>query len=324
MFDLITIGDPTLDTFIIIDEKAAKLQCDLKHEDCLLCLNYADKIPFEKTAQSVGGNAANVAVGCRRIGLKTAIVAEIGDDINGMVIKEELEKDQVNTDLLKVVPNHQTRYSIILNYKSERTILSYHSKHNYSLPKLPKTDWIYYSSLGQGFEKIQDKLEKHLTKNPKTKLVINPGSYQLNNGLNKIKKLFAQTEILFVNKQEAQKITKTNKDIPELLKILHKTGIKIVVITNGKKGSFVFDGKTISFMPIYPLKPVALTGAGDAYASGFVSAIIQGENTKEAMKWGTANAGSVTQQIGAQKGLLSTIGIKKIIKKYSKILPQTV
>lgn len=324
MFDLITIGDPTLDTFIIIDEEAAKLQCNIKHEDCLLCLNYADKIPFEKTAQSVGGNSANVVVGCKKLGLKTAIIAEIGDDINGMVIKEDLEKNKVNTDFLKIIKNGQTRYSIVLNYKSERTILSYHTKHQYTLPKLPETKWIYYSSLGHNFEKIQEKLEKYLTQNPKTKLVINPGSYQIKHGVNRIKKLFSRTEILFVNKQEAQKITKTNQDIPELLKTLHKTGIKIVVITNGKKGSFVFDGQTTYFMPIYPLKPVALTGAGDAYASGFVSAIFQGNNIPEAMKWGTANAGAVTQQIGAQKGLLSMTGIKKILKKYSKILPQTV
>lgn len=322
MFDLITIGDPTLDTFIIIDEKSAKLQCNIKNEECLLCLNYADKIPFEKTEQSVGGNAANLAVGCKKFGLNTAIVADIGDDINGAVIKEELEKNKVNTDLLKILPNHQTRYSIVLNYQSERTILSYHTKHQYSLTKLPKTKWIYYSSLGNGFDKIQNKLEEYLIKNPEIKLVINPGSYQIKHGLDKIKKLFSRTEILFVNKEEAQKLTKTKKDIPELLKILHKIGIKIVVITNGKKGSFVFDGKNQYFMPIYPLKPIALTGAGDAYASGFLSVIIKNKTIPEAMCWGTANAGSVTQKIGAQKGLLSVTGVQKIIQKYPRITPK--
>jgi len=322
MFDLITIGDPTVDTFIIIDEKSAKLQCNIKSEKCLLCLNYADKIPFEKTEQSIGGNAANLAVGCKKFGLNTAIVADIGDDINGIVIKEELKKNKINTDLLKILPNHQSRYSIIINYQTERTILSYHTKHHYSLPKLPQTKYIYYSSLGRGFEKIQNKLEKYLIKNPQTKLVINPGSYQMKYGLNKIKNLFPQTEILFVNKEEAQKLTKTNKDIPELLKILHNFGIKIVVITNGKKGSFAFDGKNQYFMPIYPLKTIALTGAGDAYASGFLSAIIKNKDIVTAMCWGTANAGSVTQKIGAQKGLLSVTGVKKIIQKYPRITPK--
>lgn len=323
MFDLITIGDPTLDTFIIIDEEAAKLQCDLKHEECLLCLNYADKIPFQKTDQSIGGNAANLAVGCKKLGLKTALIAEIGDDINGQVIKEEIEKNKVNTDHLQMIKNKQTRYSIVLNYKSERTILSYHAKHNYKVNKLPNSKWIYYTSLGEGFEKVQNKLEEYLKKNPEVRLVINPGSYQLKNGVNKIKKLFSKTDILFVNKEEAQKITNTKNDIPALAKTLYKAGIKLVVITNGKKGSYTFDGQTLLQMPIYPMKPIAMTGAGDAYASGFVSAIIKNKTISEAMCWGTANAGSVTQKIGAQKGLLTEIGIKKIINKYPKVLPHS-
>ncbi len=323
MFDLITIGDPTLDTFIIIDEEAAKLQCNLKHEECLLCLNYADKIPFQKTGQSVGGNAANLAVGCKKFGLKTALIAEIGDDINGQVIKEEIEKNKVNTDYLQMIKNKQTRYSIVLNYKSERTILSYHAKHNYKINKLPNSKWIYYTSLGAGFEKIQKKLIDHLNKNPQTKLAMNPGSYQIKYGLNQIKKLFPHTDLLFVNKEEAQNITQTKKAIPELFQILSKMGIKKIVITDGRNGSYAHDGKKIYFMKPYPIKPIARTGAGDAYASGFLSAIFFGYDFPTALKWGTANAGSVTQKVGAQKGLLNESGIKKIITKYPKIKPQT-
>lgn len=322
MFDLITIGDPTLDTFIIIDEEAAKLQCNLKHEECLLCLNYADKIPFEKTGQSVGGNAANLAVGCKKLGLKTALVAEIGDDINGQIIEEELETAKVNTDYLETIKDKQTRYSIVLNYKSERTILSYHSKHNYKLNKLPASKWIYYTSLGEGFEKIQNKLVKHLNKNPQTKIIFNPGSYQIKHGLTEIKKLFPRTDLLFVNKEEAQKITKTKKTIPELFKILYKTGIKKIVITDGRNGSYAYDGKKIFFMRPYPIKPIARTGAGDAYASGFLSALFFGYDLSTALKWGSANGAAVTQKIGAEKGLLNQTGIKKILTRYPRIQPQ--
>ncbi|MGI6315051.1 MAG: PfkB family carbohydrate kinase [Patescibacteria group bacterium] len=70
------------------------------------------------------------------------------------------------------------------------------------------------------------------------------------------------------------------------------------------------------------LKTIALTGAGDAYASDFLSAIIKNKDIVTAMCWGTANAGSVTQKIGAQKGLLSVTGVKKIIQKYPRITPK--
>jgi hypothetical protein len=58
--------------------------------------------------------------------------------------------------------------------------------------------------------------------------------------------------------------------------------------------------------------------AGDAYASGFYFSYNKKQNYPEAMCWGTANAGSVTQKIGAQRGLLNEKGVKKIINKYPK------
>ena len=81
MFDLITIGDATIDTFLILD--AASNCCELNKKKAMLCLNYADKITIVGSAQSVGGDAANVAVGAHKLGLKTAIVTELGNDING-------------------------------------------------------------------------------------------------------------------------------------------------------------------------------------------------------------------------------------------------
>ena len=71
MFDLITIGDSTFDTFLILEED--KNTCSLSKNKKMLCFNYAEKTPINKTAQSVGGNAANVAVAVRKLGKKTAI-----------------------------------------------------------------------------------------------------------------------------------------------------------------------------------------------------------------------------------------------------------
>lgn len=314
MFDIITIGDSTLDTFLVIDD--ATIQCDLQKENCRLCLNYADKIPINNTNQSVGGNAANVAVGCKKLGLKSAIVTELGDDINGFVIKHELESAGVDTKMLKILPGKQTRYSVVLNYKSERTILSYHSQRNYTLPRLSQTKWIYYTSLSQSFEKIQKKLIGHLKKNPDIKLAMNPGSYQIKTGLAKIKQIIPRLEVLLVNKQEAIKLVGKNLAIKSLLNSLSKQGAKIIVITDSTNGSYATDGQNNYFMPASPIKAIAKTGAGDAYTSGFLSAIISGKTIPEAMQWGTANAGGVIQEFGAQKGLLNTKQLSSIIKKY--------
>jgi len=332
MFNLITIGDSTLDTFLIIDD--ATLQCDLSREHCQLCFNYADKVPVTKATQAVGGDAANVAVGCQKIGIKTTILTELGNDTNGKIVKEGLKKSDVDTSLIKIIKGKETRYSVILNYKSERTILSYHVKHKYSWVNLPKTNWIYYTSLSAGFETVQDKLKNYLIKNPETKLAMNPGTFQIKSNLEKIKELLPKTDILFLNKEEAEKITKIlplSKGEPEgvdhiknLLTSLQKFGAKIVVITDSYNGSYASDENNIWSMPIYDVVAVGKTGTGDAFSSGFLSAIMLEKDIPTAMKWGTANSSSVIQYIGAQKGLLNKTGIEKMIKKFPNVVPKKI
>jgi len=317
MLDLITIGDSTFDTYLILEQH--QKTCSLSTNKKMLCFNYAEKTPIENTAQSVGGNAANVAVGVKKLGSKTAIVTELGDDINGHIIKEELEKMKVDVSLVKKIKNVATRYSIILNYCGERTILSYHAKRNYSLPKLPKTKWLYYTSLGKSFEKLQINLEKYLGKNQDVKLAFNPGSYQMNKGLNTVKQILPQVSILFVNKEEACKLVGKKETPKKLLSSLHKMGAKMIVITDNQNGSYAFDGEHSYFMPIYKVNMIAMTGAGDAYTSGFLGAILSGKHFTEAMVWGTANASSVIQEFGSQQGLLNKKQLDKIMKENKSI-----
>ena len=218
MFNIITIGDSTLDTFLIIDD--ATVQCDLSKEHCRLCLNYADKVPITHATQSIGGDAANVAVGCKKLGLKTAVVSELGDDVNGKVIKDGLKKAGVDISMVKTLKGKETRYSVVLNYKAERTILSYHVERDYSLPTLPATDWVYYTSLGANFEKLQDNLVKYLSKHPKTKLastrLILKSKMAKQNQTN-----LPKTDILFLNKEEAEAIVPSSADETIYIKVCH-------------------------------------------------------------------------------------------------------
>ena len=319
MFDLVTIGDSVMDIFIILDDSDSN--CILKKKEQKLCFNYADKICINDSTHSIGGNAANVAIGAETLGLNTAIVTEIGDDLNGQAVLHEFSERGVDTRFAKVHKNKETRYSVVLNYQTERTILSYHVGRKYTLPRLPQTKWVYFTSMGAGFEKVQNALEKHLKKHGQTRLAMNPGSYQLKNGMKKIKSLLPRCEVFLVNKEEAARILGKKGSIKQLAKGLHKLGAQTVVITDSMAGSYASDGKQMWHMKTYPLKPVAKTGAGDAYTSGFLSALISGKDIPEAMQWGTANAGSVVQKFGAQHGLATERKIKKIIKTYSNAIP---
>ncbi len=322
MFDLITIGDSLVDIFFIIDE--GNSNCSLDRKTKKLCFNYAEKMCIEHSTHAVGGNAANVAVGARKIGLKTAILTEIGDDINGQVVLDTLTKAGIDLSLIQIHKDQETRYSVVLNYDSERTILSYHAVRKYSLPVLPKTKWIYYTSLGKNFEKLQKQLVDHIKKHPDVKLAMNPGSYQIGNGLASIQKMLPHISLLIVNKEEAAKLAgKTARtNVKTLLKELTKRGPETIVITDSTRGSYGIQNGVVLHMPAFPIKAKARTGAGDAYTSGFLSATILGKPLEEAMLWGTANAGGVIQVFGAQKGLQNKKQIQHTIKTYTSLRPK--
>jgi sugar/nucleoside kinase (ribokinase family) len=320
MYDLITVGDSLIDIFLVLDD--GDTNCLLNAKKKQLCFNYADKICILNSTHSVGGNAANVAIGAAKLGLKTAIRTEVGDDLNGQAIEQTFDEFGVDTSLLKMHKNKETRYSVVLNYLAERTILSYHAPRKYSLPKLPKTNWIYYTSMGESFEGVQTKLIAYLKKNPATKLAMNPGSYQFKNGLPKIRQMLKFADVLLVNKEEAEKLVGKKGAVKSLFKPLHKFGAKIVVITDSMNGSFVSDGENRLMLKPYPIKPVAKTGAGDAYTSGFLSALVSGRTVEDAMQWGTANAGCVVREFGAQRGLCTKRGVQEVVKKYKNNKPK--
>jgi ribokinase len=325
MFDVITIGDAVIDTHINIDN--ASVNCDVDTRTCKLCLDYAGKIPITNTFQALGGNAANTACGLAKLGLNTAILSTLGNDSNGRMIANELKKNNVNTSLLHHDAKTKTRYSVVLNFKGERTILSYHEKRNYRFPaKLPAVSWIYYSSLSEGFQPFQEKLLSAVSKHPTVKLAFNPGSFQLKKSLKEVREVIPLTDMLIVNLEEAETILgttlKKEKTYEALINKLILLGAREAVITDAERGAFTGDEDEIWSMNVYPTKVISKTGAGDAFSAGYLTARFLGHDLRTALTWGIANSTSVIAMDGPQNGLLDQNSIKKFIQKNKNIFPK--
>lgn len=322
-FDVVAVGDTTQDIFLKMSD--ASLQCDMDGKNCKLCFDYADKIAVEgKTDVAAVGNAANHAIGIARLGLKASIYTVVGQDDQGEKSKKVFEENKVDTSYLAFDKEHGTNLSIVINFRSERTIFVYHEPRAYELPQLNSPAWIYLTSAsGSGVEKIHDDILSYMQKGQDTKLAFNPGTHQIHLGKEKLLPLLQRTELLFLNREESAEIldVKTS-DVKELSQGFHDIGVKVMVITDGPKGSYVSDGKSISFLDVYDAPVVERTGCGDAYASGFLAAIIKGKSTTEAMQWGNANSTSVLQYIGAREGLLTEDAVLHMIEEQAAIKPK--
>lgn len=306
--DLLSIGDATIDTFMTPLE--SETLCTIDRKQCLIAFNYGDKIPVKNLEFTIGGNAANNAVGVKRLGIASAIVLTLGQDSVGENIVTRLKEEGVDPTYIIQQPGTTSNYSTIINYSGERTIFVYHAPRSYEFPvKLPLTPWVYLTSMGESFRPFYNHFVEWIKKNPSVKLVFNPGSWQIRGGLTTIQDVMNLTYLIYVNREEAEKLTGFGKSAGrerDLLIALNKTGPKICIITDGGGGSFAYDSINGRFIKagVLPVDAYERTGAGDAFGSGCLSALIHGKTLDEALLWGTCNSASVIGYTGAQKGLL--------------------
>ncbi len=313
-YDILAIGDTTIDAFIRL--KDASVHCDINHENCMLSMRFADKIPYEFVEEVPAvGNAANAAVACARLGLKASVRVHVGRDENGQKCIDSFKKDGVDTSLVVSEQNNRTNYHYVLWYEDERTILIKHEHYNYAFPKIAEPpSWIYLSSVAEGTLPYHQEITAYLKAQSELKLAFQPGTFQMKLGVEALKDLYAHTEILFCNKEESQRILGTKeKDIKTLMQNIRALGPKISVITDGRRGAYLQSVEGSWYAPMYPdpAPPKERTGAGDATSSTTVAYIIKGLPPQEALLRGLINSANVVQEIGAQKGLLTAAQIDK-------------
>ncbi len=307
--DFVAIGDTVVDAFIRLKEGQAHTTCRVDTNACELCMAFGAKIPYDfvKVVYAVG-NSANACVSAARLGLKSALITNLGKDDDGEKCLKSLIADRVDTRYILEHDGKKTNYHYVLWYASDRTILIKHEVFPYTLPlgtTGPK--WLYLSSLGETSLGFHHEIASYLASHLETKLAFQPGTFQIKLGSEELKDIYAHTEVFFCNVEEARLILKTGELEPKTLaKMITMLGPKIVVITDGPNGAYVHDGGDSWFMPIYPdiAPPYERTGAGDAFASTFVAALALGKTPSEAITWAPINSMSVVQKVGAQEGLL--------------------
>lgn len=322
--EVLAVGDVVTDAFIkLFDDRAYTFEND---HGKFLAMPFASKVPFERVEVVEGvGNAANAAVSFARLGIHAGLISNVGSDSSGRDIINALEKERVDTRFVRINHNKKTNYHYVLWYKEERTILINHEEYNYQWPRFTKTDipkWIYFSSISKNaLDKYHDMVADWLIDNPEIKLAFQPGTFQLEAGTERLKELYAHTEVLVLNREEAVQVSGGNyDDIHDLMNRLHQHGPKIVCITDGPSGAYASDGNNRYKMPPYPdpAPPFERTGAGDAFASTFVAALIKGNTIEGALQWAPINSMNVVQNVGAQKGLLK----EEVLEEYLAKAPE--
>ena len=318
MYDVITVGSATVDVFAKTHFSELIKIIDPKGETDLIAFPSGSKILVDDLEFTIGGGGTNTAVALSRLGHKVGFLGKLGEGTNSDFIHKHLMKERI--DLLCAHGKGNAGYSVILDsLDHDRAILAYKGINDeLGIKDVPfkklKTKWFYFSAMmGESFHTLE-KVAEFAQKN-KIKTAFNPSAYLAEKGSRYLRNILSKTELLILNKDEAELLVGKGS-FDSLLVKLKGLGPKIVVITDGKNKLYAIDGLHIysAFPP--PVKIVDSTGAGDAFASSFLCGLLKNKDTEFAIKLGIINAQSVVSHYGAKNILLSYKEAMKIMKKF--------
>ena len=327
MFDVLTIGTATRDVFlsspyftVLKDPEHLKRIGFVEGE--ATCFALGAKIDISDPVFTTGGGATNAAVTFARQGLKTAAMIALGDDESGRAVLADLVADKVEP-LMFCSKKHATAYStLLLSKNGERTVLVARGASDdlQATPALlhkAKAQWVYITPGAISFA-VVSKLVNHFSAMG-AHIAMNPSGHYLKFGARRLQSLLKKVHVVILNRAEASRLTGASYDNERnIFKRFESLFGGLAVMTDGANGVMVSNGKRILKAGVFKEKVlVDRTGAGDAFGSGFVAALLkQSPNMKagesysdhaieEAIRLASANATAVVEHIGAKAGILT-------------------
>jgi sugar/nucleoside kinase (ribokinase family) len=329
MAKIICIGSSCKDTFFptaegkVVDTPE-DIMCQKK-----ISFELGAKYKIEKRYDALGGVAANVASGLAKLGTEVACYSNIGDDYISAWVKEQLEKNGVDTSLITTSVDKPGDFSAIIVDKDsgERVIFTNqpaNSQLEITAEKLKNAEWFFLGDLHGDWESDLDKIIA-IAKENNIKLANNPRQVNIHDNPKKVLEIMAKCDVVFLNKDEAieilnagsEKYSDTDLNNEEfLVKKVAGLGPKVAAVTDGVRGAWAYDGENQVHVPGVKVDAKDATGAGDAFASGFFAAHLKGKSLEECAKWGIANSCNSVRFYGSIEGLLDE---EKIVEVFENI-----
>lgn len=305
MTDIVSIGAATVDIFV----KSNDFNVNQEH----LILPYSAKTEITQSLFTSGGGATNSAVSFSRLDLKSACLSLVGTDPLTTYISHDLNLNHVDTSLLIERDTETTDFSVILVAPDGgRTILTNRGESRLGVKdinweQIKLCSWIYITSLEGNLDLLEQLVGFAIEHS--IKVALNPGNRELDQ-LSHLIPLISHLDFLLLNRVESEKLTSQKFDDSHFWTKLNSFGAKIVAVTNGRDGAYVYSGEQHFYSPIINTNPVDETGAGDSFGSAFVAGLFHNLSLEDCLKWGIKNSASVVSALGAKSGLLTLSQIK--------------
>ncbi|MBM4432462.1 MAG: carbohydrate kinase family protein [Chloroflexi bacterium] len=271
-----------------------------------------------EAVSSPGGSAANTIYGLAKLGVKTGFTGVIGGDADGKALLQDFQRVGVDTSQIKVKRKAKTGAVLCLTDNlGQRSLYVAPGANNLltfddlDLIYINQAKMLHISSFAdeRQFQALL-KLVKKLS--PAVKVSFAPGALHASKELKALAPILSRTHVLFINRNEIKKLT--GKDFAAGAEVCLKRGCHIVAVTLGKgesyknviATSYIRDAEheyIIEANTRAKVTEVDTTGAGDAFAAGFLYGLLKGKKLGECGRIGDIVARFCIAKMGARAGL---------------------
>ncbi len=286
----------------------------------------------KETIMSPGGSAANTIYGLAKLGMKTGFAGVIGDDADGKALLKDFRQIGVDTSQIRAKPGAKTGSVICLSDSLGKRSLYVSPGANNLLTiddldsdYINQAEILHISSFADD-RQLKVLLELMTKLNSSVKISFSPGALYTAKGLKALAPILNRTYVLFVNQNEMRQLT--GKNVKAGAKTCLRNGCQIVAVTLGKgtkfknvtANSYIRD-VSHEYMVGYTGKKKVIpvedtTGAGDAFATGFLYGLLQGKAPDECGYLGDIVARFSIREIGARPGLPT---LEELFQRYREI-----
>lgn len=302
MYDLVSVGTTTIDMYF--------LGGDLKAKGNTFELTCGGKYFVDSFQESIGGGATNVAIGAAKLGMRVALVTEIGQNSFKRVIFEKLDLHAISYKYCLLSHEFRNFSTVLLRDDGEKTVINYRSPHTDFLKQLPPEDLfsqsknLYLGHIAQVSVYHRTMLLRVAKKHGLTTYVT-LGNDDLQQAHDHISDLMSHTDVLFLNKEEFAEYARVGAEHLNLKDNLshiyrHLPLPKLLVLTDGQYGSYAYDGQNVIHQSSISVgKIIDSTGAGDGFCAGFIHSYHKDKHLAAALKAGAQFSAHKLTHLGA-------------------------
>ena len=348
-----------IDTIAVIDNGLIERMSMNNADRAFLLMEEGRKTEAAVISTHAGGGAINSAVAFARLGFSVSTLVKLGQDARARSIRDALQAEGILCDLIVETNAAGTGASVLISaHERNAAIFTFRGANSLLQSEdLPASgfshDIVYITGLSDrsadAFPEIVDRSASH-----GSFITANPGIRQLAARGDAVEKALPKLSLLSLNRDEAavlvprlmQRHPRPSRKfspnpvgesmelmrrgfsaygfemaLPHFCEAILATGLKCIVVTDGKHGAYAATNSEIIFCPSLAADVVGTAGAGDAFTSTFASFYANGAPTGEALQYAATNASSVVGVADTQSGLLTELELAAAFEVARNSLP---